>query len=334
MKEIELKNTQNIRAALIFLNIFGLNLEERADLEKISQNLRIYNQQGKTIGELTINQNSIQMVASSSFGQLVANYDIPKINSLKDEEAPIKPALFTAWSNNINYSITNADIKITGELKIDCSMDTHIGLSCSCHPYLEYSNSSGTKIYLSAQREGNIFVLEITKPNKKETIKISPFDYLFSHSIKKRAKGNNKYDHINLITLADLPEEEKFRVTTIIQEDGEESNITTKKFVDDENYYQSIINKGRIMQQIDSEMYKTIQKVEALLNDGSVSIVINLISASLTNYSDEQISAMLGLERKKIIYQEGQTSLEDAYFGLVEGQKTYKLPTKKDINFQ
>lgn len=331
MNQIELNDGLNIRAALIFLNLFGLTLEESEDLKKTIQSLRIYNKQGKTVGHLTINQRYIKIVATSNFGHMVANYDIPRINSLKDEEAPLKPALFTSWSNSINYSIINNSKEIKGEIKIDCSMDTHIGLACSCHPYLEYSDRSGTKINLNIQRDGNIFYLEIIEPNKIESIKLSTFDYLFSHSVKKKATGNKNDSYLKLINLADLPEDDKFRVTTIIQENGVTTEITNKKFADEENYHQSLIKKGQIMQELDPEMYKKIKIVESILKKDSISIVNNFISASLTNYSEEQISAMLGLERNKALYQGGHESIEGAYFGLVEGQKTYKLPIKKDI---
>lgn len=93
--------------------------------------------------------------------------------------------------------------------------------------------------------------------------------------------------------------------------------------VGDEKSSELLIQKGKLMQQLDPTMFQRIRELRKVLSIGDNSILDNLISVCYDSYTDEEINALLGLERKKMIYQDGADSLKNSYYGI--GRNSYFL---------
>ena len=57
---------------------------------------------------------------------------------------------------------------------------------------------------------------------------------------------------------------------------------------------------------------------------GNIAILDNLVNVCYDSYTDEEIESLIGLKRKKGIYQDGADTLVDSYFGI--GKKNAFLP--------
>lgn len=137
LKKIHLNPNQEIRSAIVFLNTFGLILEEKENLTD-TMHLHIFDKENNTVGEVYFENEKVKIEANSNFGFIHANYDFAKIQGFSDIDSPGCP-IFMEWQNKINYTIEeNNKKKFSGEFLVNNNMDEVYGMNCSCHMTLNY----------------------------------------------------------------------------------------------------------------------------------------------------------------------------------------------------
>ncbi|MCI8778822.1 MAG: hypothetical protein HFI87_06710 [Bacilli bacterium] len=77
-----------------------------------------------------------------------------------------------------------------------------------------------------------------------------------------------------------------------------------------------VIQKGMLMQDLNPDMFDKIKKLREILLIGDISLLDNLVSVCYDSYTDEELSALLDLNRQKMYYQDGSDSLINSYFGI------------------
>ena len=74
-------------------------------------------------------------------------------------------------------------------------------------------------------------------------------------------------------------------------------------------------------------VYTRIREVRDALIIDDISLFDNLVSVCCDNYTDDEIENLIGLRRKRMIYQDGANTLVDSYFGI--GKSNTFFPIEK-----
>lgn len=341
MEDKYLTPEQSICAARVFLNTFGLTLEECEDYDEYSK-IKIFNSNNQKVGELFFNNGQVLMNAHSNLGLLNASYDIPQVTGFIDYED--HNALFAEWKTDIKYEIKQSEkVKMDGSFLLNCAMDSEFGINCNCHPLLRINFDDKGTVTLKMLRDGSTFKLEIVAGDNYEVIDVSPWDWLngfLLHDIR-----NGKYDeekhaypyrrYAGIFNGAERGEnKDKLHLFLSEEEYEEQLNFHNELIpkVGDENGKEASIQKGMLMQRLDPDMYKRINELgKGLLRD-DVSLLDNFISVCYDSYTDEEIKALLGLNRVRMQYQDNADSLINSYFGIGRKKLFFISRITKEIN--
>lgn len=343
---------QNIRGAMIFLNTFGLFLEELENLTEDSV-INIYDENGQKVGNVSFRDDDVVINAITNFGKLEASYNCAEMSGFIDYENNSigelsisnsdkifsfidlvnSNPMFIEWCNDISYSIKIDDSRrITGQFLISCSVDSEYGIKCTCHPTLEYWENDKRSIVIGLQNNGNNFKAQIFNKDDSETICVSPYadfgEYIL-HRVIKGTYDSKKYGYpyrkMSGVTVKSHSERNILKVLSIEEEYdnliSHKSSECAKVCEDDQNE-EAIIQRGMIMQEIDSTMYDSIKKLRTFFTFNEVPFLDNLICVSLQNFSSKEINALFGIEEIEMNFQNNTNNLCDAYYG----------KTKKNIN--
>lgn len=325
---------QNLCSARIFLNTFGLILEDISEVNSLSE-LKIFDGEMNEVGKLYFKDDEIIMEANYNNSLLKANYKLSKMSGFVDLESG--GALFGDWSSNINFSI-NSDLNLDGEFLTNASMDSEFGPKCSIHTTLNFKALDDTNVTLNMLRDGSTFNLEINKENYNEIIDVKPWDFI-RHDIKIGKYDNNKYAYPY----------RKYAGIFVNSTDNENLHVFLKEeeydnllYYQDEyvpkegksNSIEAYTQKGLLMQKLDSSMFERIEHLRKILLIGDISLLDNLISVCLGSYPEEEINALLGTKIEKMNYQNGADNLTNAYFGIANDKTflpggTTKILSKK-----
>ena len=327
---------QTICGARIFLNIFDLKLEEYEVLDENST-LMVFNSLNHTVGNVSFKEGKILIAVNSSFGFLNASYDIPELNGIIDAES--NNAKFAEWQSNIEFKIDNFVEELSGTFLLDSIIDTEFGISCRCHPLIEYK-VDGRKIFeLKMQRDLKTFAVYFMDGENIETIEISPYNgqHFLEHTIKtgeyNSQKGGRPYEKGALVCtkseketdeLIGLSFEEKYgvQVGDFIRESHTRKGTTSREYT---------MQKGLLMQKIDPGMYTKLKYLRAFFLTKDVSLLDNLIAICYNSYSKGEIEALFGFPKKQIEFQDGAHNLTDSYFGIGRNNKFLSLEAQKKL---
>lgn len=316
MKERTMSYENSLRDARIFLNTFNLILEDG-----FSEKLDIYDKDGNIVGCLSLIDNRINISAEYNGILLEADYYLPKMIAFVDIED--NDQLFGQWSSEIYFVLKKEKMNINGEFLLSSSMDSEFGSKCVCHPIIRCDLDELGKIEFEILRKGKMFGLSFKTYNLKESIEVRPFDDLNGYIKHDILYG--EYD----FTRSSFPyrrysgvftggESEKDKLHVFLHEEKYRESLDFKNgFVDKVNGNMSsdaIIQKGNLMKELDPDMYKKIKILCEILKIEDFSLLDNLISVCYDSYTDEELFALLDIERKKIVYQTGENKLRDAYF--------------------
>lgn len=329
MKEQKLTFEQAIPASKIFLNTFGLILEDKDELT-VDSRLKIYDKDYNIVGEVSFSDNLISISAEFNGLTLDANYEIPKIFSFIDKEGP-KDEVYGQWNSNIFFILTSENLKLNGEFNLESSMDTEFGARCVCHPILRCDIPNVGKITLEMLRQGKTFGINVKREEYNEKIEIRPFDDLngyILHDIKNgeydKQKHSFPYRLYAGVFTAGRTEEYQNKLHIYYSESKYEEPLDYKNgYIDkvsNDTTKESVIQKGNLMQEIDKDMYKKIQIIRNILTFHDLSLLDNLISVCFDSYDKDEIKSLLGIEKQEFAYQDGSSKLKDAFFSK---KKTY-----------
>lgn len=338
MSKLCLEPNQSIRGAIIFLNTFGLKLEELDTITETSK-LKIFNGRNEEVGHLTFNDEKIVINTNSSFGKITANYAVPEAIGFRDFECG--NALFVQWQNNIHYEIEQAEnIRFNGDFFVDCTNDPEFGIICKCHTLLNCWQDGKNIMTLKLLLDGITFGIEMTNGDLNEIIELTPFNSFngyIKHQIIKgdydQEKGGYPYfKYAGIIRKSDS-EPEKLKALSFEKEydkpKSRQYNYYHKVGMDEE--IESVIQKGLLMQQLDPTMTSKIKQLKSSLTIDEISLLDNIISVCLESYSDDEIKALLGIERVGMRYQNNTNNLKDAYYGTGKDNK-FLSKTLQKIN--
>lgn len=322
MNEVELTYEQNLCAAVAFLKMFNLNVDDFTDIS-LGDSVIIRDEIGKEKGIITFENNKFNISAQSVFGQLDASYKWVSAVGFVDFESEGCPN-FAAWNTNIDYSIDDGSvIKMDGNFIIDCSLDSEFGSKFICHSCLDYYVGDNIFFQLELQKNGRTFYLKYKKDEMDRTIIVMPFDSLngyikyivvkgeydsefggypyrkFSGIYESNYDGSNKICSFSSVREYDDLVESKSEYYDMIEEGSKEF----------------IMFIGNLMQQLDLEMHSEIDSVKNWLTEGNISLLDNFIAASLESFDDEEVKALLGLERRSIKDSGKVKKLSQIYFG-------------------
>lgn len=317
-KKLTLK--QSICSARIFLNIFGLILEETEELD-VNSKLNILDLNNHPVGSLSFDNNNVYISAEYNDTILEASYDIPEMTILCDHED--NDTLFAIWYSNIIFLLKNNNINVTGEFYISNFVDeeSEYKNKCRCQPLLRINFQNNSEFTLKILRDGKILGLEISSNDYNERIDITPFpnsSEFIVHDIKKGKYDSEKHSYpyrfYSGIFNAGKTHEKELLV--YLEETGYENYIDhirayEEKTSDSEN---DLIQKGLLMQKLDDDMFKKIKMLQEILKVGNIPVFDNLVSACYDSYSDEEIEALLAIKRKSFLYQDGSSDITSSYY--------------------
>jgi hypothetical protein len=275
------------------------------------------------------------MSAKYSKGKLTASYDIAKLFGFVDIESD--NALFGQWSSKINFQIENSDHNIKGEFLVANTADSQFGISCLCHPLLTLNIPDKGDITLKFLRDGCVFYFEFNTENYNETIEFKPVSEYIRHVITKGEYNQEKHQYpyrkyVGVFNAAERGEDkDKLNMFLNEEQNGEilNSRRDLVKKVDKNSYRQLNIQRGLLMQQLDSDMLEKVQLLREIFTIDGISLLDNLISVCYDSYTDEELVALLGTKRPTPIYQDGAKTLTDSYFVIGKESKFLSLEQKK-----
>lgn len=338
MKEKYLTLAQNTCAARIFLNTFGLILENTNNINEFSI-IKIFDEDMNKVGKLNFDNGKVMIYANYNNSLLEASYDISKVSGFVDIECG--NALFAQWSSKIIFKVENGNnIKLSGEFLIECSMDSEFGINCRCHPLINCDVPNKRKITLKILREGRTFGINISSGNYNETIDIMPWDDwngFIKHDITNGDYDPKRYmyeyrKYMGIFSAGKGSEDKLHVFLSETEWDNKKSfrNEFPKKIGDDSSE-ELVIQKGMLMQDLDPDMFEKIKTLRKSLSIGDVSLLDNLISICYDRYTDEELEALLGIKRKKMNYQDGANSLKESYFGIGQNSQFLSIEQQKKI---
>ena len=334
MFEKNLTLEQNICSARIFLNTFGLYLEDTNNINESSK-IKIIDNSMNTVGNLSFNNDKVVMSANYNNVILNAHFGLAKIKGFMDIEED--NALFGKWSSKINFKVQQQNnIKLSGEILVDCSIDSKFEISCHCHPLIKCEIPSKGEAELKILRDGRTFGLNINSQKYNETIDVKPWDNI-KHVISKGEYNPEKYQHeyTKYMGIFEAGGSDKDKLHVFLEEKNWDKIISLKNAwplkEGTDNSKSLTIQKGMLMQDLDPKMFEKIKELGELLSFGAVSLLDNLISVCYDSYTDDEISALLGVNKQKMNYQNGADTLVDSYFGIGKNDTFLSLETQKRL---
>lgn len=310
---------QNIRSAIIFLNIWGLKLEEK---EKLNSNsvLQIYDQNNITVGEVRFDGNKTIMTANYNEINLEASYDNPVLGSLYDGDD--RSILFGSWASNIFFEAKSSNFKeLSGNFEIGCSIDSELGIKCNCRSLIKYIDCSDEIVEITLCRDGKMLGIKANTTDKSDVIDIMPWDDFngfIVHDFRNNCENDNGLPIRLYARITKSPADDK-NLRQYLHTQFKELELTWDELVPKEKN-DDLIQKGSLMRQIDSSMFEKIREIRQKLMIGDVSFFANLISACYNDFSDEEIKMLIGVDKSTFTFQNSSNNLTHAYLGMCNEQ--------------
>lgn len=334
MDNIKLSMKECIPAARIFLNIFGLTLDDENNIKC----------NDKTVGNLFIVDETITMKAEYNNATLDASFPITTGYGFVDVEG--NNALFGEWIFPIKFDAKSNNIDYDGEMLFTCSADYEFGLNCLIHPEINIKLPQDGKINVKIQKDFNFFkyIIDKKESDYNEFASVSPLSsYSYAmHQIKKGKKEGYSYPYDFQSGIFPGAEEgEKKDLIHVFLSERENDNEQEKYLsfrnewvqkVGKDDSKEAVIQKGLLMQELDKSMFEKIKLIREILNIGNVSVLDNLVSVCYDSYSDEEVKTLLGIDRQKMNYQDHSDNIIKAYFGnkLLSKEQIKRLLKKQE----
>lgn len=308
---------QTACSARIFLNVFGLFLEDKKDLCE-DDKLKIVNSNNESVGVYYLDDGNAFIEVNNNGNILKANYLIPKTDVMIDWES--NGAKCAYWSTPIKFEYDEKDnCKINGLITIGSGMDTELGLKCHIHSEFDYIASDNKKIKFRIYKDGTLFEADINNDDINEKIDIlASYNEFMGYSILHRTmKGNylkfselgmdhdqDNLKHLMVREVADINKRDYLYVNDLREE---------KKPMD--GYDINLFRDIELVKKEDLEMFNKIKLLIDTIKVGDTKLLQNLVNVSFDRYPDEIIKAIFDIDRDNKVYQDGAVNLIESYFG-------------------
>lgn len=287
---------QNLCSSRIFLNLFGLNLEEKID----SNDIRIFDTNNYVVGALYLDKETVKIKCITSLGNLNAFYHISKLDGFEDLEYG---GVFLDFSNNINFEVKGL-LNFIGNMQIALSMDTHFGNNYSISSVIKYIDKYENLVKISFMTDGKPFRYEARKEGFRELLEVNPwnnFDSFMYHEIRKGEYDNNHhcfpYENVKYITHNGFNDMKHLQVFSHVIKDFNIIEYDNKlESVECNDLITFTIKKGLLMHKIDADFSKKIVELINLFKRGNVSFLNNLIDVVFSKVSQEERKALFGVD--------------------------------------
>ena len=281
------------------------------------------------------NYNEVIIKAETEIGTLNASYELTNVSKSYDNALPGKNLY---WRDNIQFQILNNHI-FNGTMVMGINLDSYLSSKCVITTTLNYNDVDGGNV--SIEIDSHRFKYNTQNDYLTEYITISPFNRdgpYMTHKIVEKDKDNyntpnSSAERIRLIWKG-LKENEGKLMTLDFLEKNDKEIIRDYKYYDREeveNYKDSAIQIGHLMNQVDESFSKKIKEAIDLFKGKNISFLENLIDISLFHYSDEIKEALFGQPINKINYYNGENTTLAAYLD-INGENPYNI--SKDMVFK
>lgn len=308
---------QNLNSGRVFLNIFGLKLEDKKEIDKLFR-LKIFDSKDEEVGLLYFKDGHINIDVNSNFGKIAASYDIAEISKKGHDNFLLE------WQNKVNFTVvSNNKINFKGNIVFECSVDSEFEVHCITNSSIEF-NKYPKKIIMEFMKNGHEFRYKEISDEYFEQLEVNCYDFVngfIKHQIRKGRYDREKLGYPYIQFYGILPvnsDKEKIRVHAFSQGYLEilfymQQEVLSEFELDSKA---SIIQKGLLMKKLDPDFFKKIEEIRNLFINDDVSLLDNFIDISFYNYTDEQIKSLFGFDIQRIKYQNGATNLVNAYYGI------------------
>lgn len=307
----------NIRAAIVFLNMFNLYLSKEDGIV-FGEEITIVDKEGIIVGKIRIGEELI-IEAQTAFGELKASYKLAKALCFRDLDVGSMPR-HASWMTEINYVISNNEESMKGLVNFDASIDDEFGLRCLAHQEVDYFVNDEKFLSLVLQNRGITFGLEFFEGNKYEVIQLRPFSLYLPYMMHDIKQDGNRVKY-SCVSNRSEKNPNELMVLSFKEENGETVD-KVHYFVNKKEYNllrrsdspKTFFQIWELVRQVDLDVYDKIIKVRELLKRNDVSLLDGFINISLMSFNDEEIEAMLGLKREELHYRGYARSLKQIYF--------------------
>ena len=327
---------QTACAIKVFLNIFGLLLEDKKEITE-NDKLKIYDSENNHVGYYYLDNNKAFINVEYKDNTLKASYPVPKTQGIIDWES--SGAKFASWTCPVDFIFINSDkTTFKGEIKLACFVDSELGIKCTCHSDFNYKINETRNIHFRLFNGSSFFEAELCDTDFREHIDLlTCFNEFIGYSM---VHLRNKSNFVKLAGIYEYATEPGYKrlITRDVEKDGykiknvfSHSDTKIKKREnednDDENFYITFSNNIDLMRGADPELFDMIKLFLKLIKAGDAPLIENLVKVSYDSYSDEIVKKVFDIDRNKSIYQDGSNKLKEAYFGM----ETNKISVGNDI---
>ncbi len=316
MKRKLLTLEQNLCSAKVFLNVFGLTLESRENIDEHSE-LNILNKENEPVGKLFFKEGKACIKANTTEGKLKAKYDMAECMGFIDAEC--NNAKHLEWASNIDFKLTNERKKILdGILQIQCLADSDFGMKCQCHAKLGMEKPRESNETITLMRDGSIFSYEKYQVNTRELIGIFPpnlVDSFIVHRIDNNP-GDSGYSATTYYGVQQTKDPNKIQTITFQKENYRCVSNNRDTYFLNVDKRAGTIQIGDLMQEIDPSYTDTMERISKDYIINGVPLLDNLISISTSSYTDDEVRALFGRDRINVEFQDGSEDVTEAAFGI------------------
>lgn len=307
----------NIRAAVAFLNMFGLYLNKEENIV-LKDEIGIVNKHGLVVGKLMVDD-IISIEAQIDLGVLQAKYPFAKALCFRDMEVVSQPR-HASWMTPINYEINNDNENFFGIVNFDIAIDDEFGMRCFAHNDLVYSLDGQKRLILTLQNKGITFGLTFLENDKHEVIRLRPFSLIMPYMEHDIKVDDKRFKYTCVANKSEI-EKDKLSVLHLENENGE--LVRKALFYEDKEDYnpgcyvdgkKTFFQIWKLSHLIDKDVLYKIKQARELLCRGDISFMDSLINSSLVSFTNEEIEAMLGIKRQNLMYKGMTRELKHIYF--------------------
>lgn len=317
------KIVQNSYADIVFLNTFGLTLESVDDVTQSSK-IKVFDKDN-VAGCLYFDNDKVIIDATYNNGDVLkASYDIPERDTDNVSERCI---------TNIDFQVEKTnDMKLSGSFMVNSLINHEYGTECFCFPLIRYELPGREKATLKLLQDGKVFNFESNSPSKEEKITVGSAGEIL-HDVKsgRYVEEIGAYPYSKIATISPIGDKE---LHLFLNEEryGKSVNSTSEFSVkENNNCLFPILETGSLMKEIDSSMYKKIDGIRQKLLIGGVPLFDNLVSVCYDGLSDEEMNALLGIEKKLPDYQDGIDNFDAYYFKPKNEDKSTSKDSDKQL---
>ena len=321
MHIVKLNQNQGLRAGIVFLNMFGIQVVPQPIFaeNKVAYPLLFNNKQS---GYMTLNEQigKVSMEIDTDEIYLTSHYDIPTVMGMKDEESGFKGIVYADWKSIIAFVLQRKSDEtiFSGNMHINSSADKEFGAKCSIHTDLDVSNSNLGTYNLKFNYNGCNFLYYNKNENEEQELAVRFIRDSIYHNISTDFNDDGKWQTRNIAGATRVYSGKQIRKYNTNQKriNGHIEDVNydedTVDIVDKEDLT-SLIQLGNEARSMMKEMPKTLQAIREDLKVGQISLLDSFISTTFGN--KQLVNATFGYTPCEVAWQNGTNSLKEAYFG-------------------